>query len=399
MFHGIGSAAGQPAGGRRYGLNSIATGPYRVILADSEAVPREEWLRARKPAICSSDYPQIVGLSSFGTAIDIFEDKIEPEQVSGAISLEQKFRFDIGHALEPVILTTIAANIHARPIRDKRLVESTLYPYMRNDVDGLFEMLEDRVIQGVPFSKGDVIMFEGKTTNYISFMEWRESPSPAHVAQSKHGMLVRGLRWAIIGYWKGNNLQTDLVYHLVPLTEVDIATIPLVCREFFEHSVNPKIPPNAALGPYAAEFKKALLRHYSGVGPRKNAELKLPYHTQPLFEQALSIRAKHSALNEQMKELEIERDKIDAQFISMLGAGYKTGVLDSIYRTFTASISSSTSPVVSSENLERLRQEDPKVYDDLVKQGFITQRKRESFTVRCIQKSATTTKTRGRTEK
>lgn len=375
-------------------MKNVTTGPFRVIIQDTETIPREEWLRARKPAICSSDYPQIVGLSSFGTAIDIFEDKIEPNRISSEITLEQKFRFDVGHALEPVVFMTLAENFGARAIRDKRLVESTLYPYMRNDVDGLFVMKEDRVIQGVPFNKGDIIMFEGKTTNYINFKDWQYSPSPAHVAQSKHGMLVRGLKWTIIGYCKGNNLRTDVAFHLVPLTDEDEEIIPLVCREFFEVNIAAKVPPVTALGPYAAQFKKSLLRYYSGEAPRTRGELKLPYHTQPLFEKALDIRAQLTALNAQVERLETERDKIDAQFISMLGAGYKTGVLDSIYRTFTASISSSSSPVVTSENLERLGLEVPELYDELVQKGFITQRKREVFTVRCKQKKATTSRKR-----
>jgi hypothetical protein len=209
-------------------------------------------------------------------------------------------------------------------------------------------------------------------------------------------MLVRGLRWTIIGYCKGNNLQTDLVYHLVPLTAEDEESIPLVCKEFFEKHVKPQYPPDSALGPHAAEFKKSLLRYYSGEGLRKVAELKLPYYTQSLFEEALGVREELSAANAQVKLLESKRDKIDARFISMLGSGYKTGVLDSIYRTYTASVSSSTSPVVTSDNLERLQLEEPQIYADLVDRGFITQRSRETFTVRCKQKKATTSKKKRR---
>ena len=107
---------------------------FTVVLEDSEAVPREVWLKERKKAICGSDYPAIVGLSGFKTPVDIFEDKIDPNKISETVTLETKFRFDIGHALEPVILETIARAIGATPIRDKRMVESSVYPYMRVDV-------------------------------------------------------------------------------------------------------------------------------------------------------------------------------------------------------------------------------------------------------------------------
>lgn len=92
--------------------------------------------RAEK-AVCASDYPAIVGLSSFKTPVDIFEDKIDPDAISEEVTLGTKFRYDIGHALEPVILETIALEIGAIPVRDKRMVESTRYPYMRADIDGL----------------------------------------------------------------------------------------------------------------------------------------------------------------------------------------------------------------------------------------------------------------------
>ena len=60
---------------------------FKVILQDTEAVSREIWLKERKKAVCASDYPAIVGLSSFKTPVDIFEDKIAPNAISEEVTL------------------------------------------------------------------------------------------------------------------------------------------------------------------------------------------------------------------------------------------------------------------------------------------------------------------------
>ena len=367
--------------------------PFIVVLEDTEAIPHEEWLRERKLAVCGSDYPAIVGLSGFKTAIDIYEDKIDPHAVKSEITLEEKYRFDIGHALEPVILETIATEIAARPIRDKRMVESTLYPYMRVDIDGLFQMMEDRVVCGQLFKKGELILFEGKTCSYSKYMAYKEAAGNDHIAQSKFGMLVRGLKHCIIGYsCGGNSLQRDLVYHVCELTKEDQETIPLVVREFWEEHVLKQVPPTEALGPYASEFKKALIRHY-----RKNAindcqVFQFPAHAAEVFRQSLSIREEISQMNAELKRKEAERDNVELPLIAMLGNQYQSGVLESVYRSYNASFSKTERRTITSDNMERLQKEQPEMYNQLVEGGFITTSISNTFTVRSKQKKSRTQK-------
>ena len=364
--------------------------PFIIIMADTTVVDRKDWLRERKKAVCSSDYPMLVGLSNFGTAIDLYEDKIDPDKIESTIALRQKFRFDFGHAIEPVVLNVVAENIGAVGIIDKSMAESTLYPYMRNDCDGIFVMKSERVVQGVLFQKDAKILFECKTVNHAAFKECRLNPKPDHVAQTKHGMLVRGLEWGIIAYCKGNDLENDVVYHLVPLTKEDKKIIPLICEEFFEGNVIPLVPPTRALGPNASEFKKALIRYCTRSGELPVAVLRLPGHTQTLFEQGLAIQEELSALNAQVKAKEGERDKIHTEFIAMLGETYQKGVLDSIYQTYEANLSTSSSPKMSSDSMARLKEEKPELFEDLVKQGYITHSMRSTFKLKRIVKKSRT---------
>ncbi len=365
--------------------------PFTVIAEDTEAMPRKDWLRERKSAVCGSDYPALVGLSGFQTAIDIYEDKTDPNAIESEITLADKYRFDIGHAIESIMHEAIALDIEAMAIRDKRMVESTLYPYMRVDIDGLFLIKKDCVVCGYLFNEGDLVLYEGKTTQYSKFMDYRETPAPAHVAQCKFGMLVRGLTHCVIGYsCGGNNLSRDLAYHVVELTEEDRETIPLVVKEFWEDNVLALTPPTEALGPYASDFKKALIRHYGKTAKNDGEILRFPVHMQETLKRAMAVRGELTAINAQMRIKEAERDAIDAPLIAMLGDQYQTGVLESIYTMYKAAFSVSERETVSADNILRLRDEMPEEYKKLLAAGIITTSVTRTFSVRSKKKKART---------
>ena len=376
-------------------MQKILTGPYKVILGDSEAVSREEWLKERKKGVCSSDFPQVVGMSSFGSAVGVYEDKINPEVVETEVTESQKFLFDFGHAVEPKLHERIASLIRATAVRDKRMVESTRFPYMRNNCDGLFLFEDDITMysvtntESVRFKKDDIIMFEAKTSHWTLFDRWDEirmGPLPEHVAQCKHGMITRGFDWCVISYCRGSSLERDVVYHLIGLTDEDRITIPVLCENFFEGHVLSKIPPVESYGSKAEVFKKALIAHYQKDPAPRKPEIKLPAHTLPLFERRLEIDEQIKNIKMQDESAKIERDKIDSQLISLLGAESQKGVLESLYRVFTASVSTSSTPTVTTESLERLKAEEPKLYQTLADIGIITVKYRSSFKVSCKQK-------------
>ncbi len=366
---------------------------FIVILQDTEAVSREIWLKERKKAVCASDYPAIVGLSSFKTPVDIFEDKIDPDAISEEVTLGTKFRYDIGHALEPVILETIALEIGAIPVRDKRMVESTRYPYMRADIDGLFVMNKDRVICGTQFYKGEQILFEGKTTSFTKFMDYRKAPDPAHVAQSKFGMLVRGLDHCIIGYsCGGNNLDSDLVYHICHLTDEDRETIPMIVKDFWEKNVMTRTPPSEALGPYASSFKQALIRYLGKTAANDGQVLQLPLYAAPIIQNSLAIREEISRRRSEIRELEEKRDSIELPLVNLLGDKYQSAILESTYQQFRIGFSVSERESLTAESLARLKKEQPLLYETLVAQGYIQTNISRSFSVKSKEKKMRTTR-------
>ena len=51
--------------------------PYEpIVITDTTDLPRDEWLAYRKTGIGGSDVAAILGISPFGTARDIYYDKL-----------------------------------------------------------------------------------------------------------------------------------------------------------------------------------------------------------------------------------------------------------------------------------------------------------------------------------
>lgn len=372
--------------------------PYAVIIEDTENITRKQWLQARKPYVCGSDSPIAAGLSHFNTPVGLYEDKIDPNVHDDEyIDAELKFRLDCGNALEPVIHKHIGYQINAKHIRDKSMCVSTIYSHMACDIDGLYEMLGDRVIQGVHFKEGDILLYEGKTTNAVQYAEWRWVPPAMYVMQCKHNMIVRGLRHCVLGISRGtNDLKNDVCYHLIALTEEDERVIPLICQEFMENCVQKRTPPSEAVGPYVSEYKRALIAHLTKYTKPDGATLKLPTGLIRTLDDSLKAREELAALNAQVRVKESERDAIELPLVAALGDKYQYGELDTLYRTIKIGYTIAQWPVVTSDNLSRLERENTELYGQLVKEGYITDRVDRKFTVRARQKKATTYKQRGK---
>ena len=358
---------------------------FRTILEDTENVSREVWLRERKKAICGSDFPVLLGLSTFRTAVDLFVDKTNPDEISEEVSLLSKYRLDIGHALEPVMLGTIGLELGAIPIRDKRMVESIQYPYMRVDIDGIFMMQQPRRVSGVDLAAGELVLFEAKTVSKKKFYQHLAAPDLGHVAQCKFGMLVRGMTHCILAYSNGgNNLSEDLIYYCVSLTDEDRQRIPLILHEFWEN-VQKGIPPTEPMEADTTAFKKSLIRYYS-AGPKSDEDAQIPTYLLPTIQKSLEIRQEISKLNELLKAKEQERDLNELPLVEFLGNKSNAGVLESALTVYRAGYTVTNRRSVNADGLDRLKEEHPEVFDLLSKEGYIQSSSSRSLYVKSKEK-------------
>jgi len=149
---------------------------------------REEWLKWRKGGVGSSDSPIIAGVSKFKTALELYEEKINPE-----IKEESNYITDLGNEIEPQIRNWFELN------EDKSfppaLLEMDEHPWMRASLDGLNKeskiMLEIKLV-----GKDDFALIQAGTC------------PPQYLPQAQKGLLVSGADvCAIVGYLfqKGDN--------------------------------------------------------------------------------------------------------------------------------------------------------------------------------------------------
>lgn len=358
------------------------TNPFTVICNDTRKIPREEWLLLRKQGIGMSDFPALLGLN--GTPMAVFNEKRNPSVEEKDLTLSDLFRLKFGNALESVMHEIMAINLGADAIVDKRMFRSTITPYMLGNIDGLFRLRHDTVIQGVFFPADTLLLFEGKTTNFFLFDKSRQGSLPHHVAQCKAGMIVRGVDAAILVVARGNDLEKDLVYHLIQITREDREIIPMIIHDFWVEHLLTGIAPDIVPGPCATAMKNELLRFYTKTLSDDEGEtLLLPRSSHPIIQQALQIRGEIAEMEAILREKKQARDEMDVYLIDHLKDKGRKAVLNCGPRTYTVGYQNTGKKEdITSANMDRLKREMPDIYRNLVDEGIITQPNSKMFYVR-----------------
>jgi predicted phage-related endonuclease len=76
-----------------------------VVLSRPVTTPylRRQWLARRRKGLTATDIPVLFGLSPWRTPLDVWLSKVRPQEEE-----EQAYRYDKGHALEPVLAAEYA---------------------------------------------------------------------------------------------------------------------------------------------------------------------------------------------------------------------------------------------------------------------------------------------------
>ena len=130
-------------------------------------------------------------------------------------------------------------------------------------------------------------------------------------------------------------------------------------------------------------------------GQKSGAVLQFPLYVADLIRQSLQVRDELSQLNALVKSKEAERDSIELPLVGLLGDQYQSGVLESIYASYTAKINTTERKTLNAENMTRLKEEHPEIYQTLIDEGYITTSVSRSLSVRSKAKKAKTKRKRG----
>lgn len=214
---------------------------------DSE--DRKIWLETRTNSIGGSEIGMIAGISDYGSALTVFNDKL---------GLSKKFNGNshtvYGNRMEPIIRyyiqedfqkdTGIKLTTYEYPFMmiDKEI------PYLSANIDGLAKTDEDYVywenrdtgeIKYIP--KDKYIGIEIKTAGEFLKKMWEGDEIPGtYLAQIYHYMGITGLDYFLIIYQMGKEFK----WKVIPRNDDDIKALREIGKDFWENHIITKIPPD-----------------------------------------------------------------------------------------------------------------------------------------------------------
>ena len=276
-------------------LDALAS--FAQGFADGKALTREQWLEERGRGIGGSDAPVVLGLSPWKTRLELWGEK------SGTIPAPvlDSDAVEMGHELEPIALRRYAKK-SGRPAvawPSTLIVQHAdpAFPWALCTPDGLtFD--RDRGLG----------LVQVKTTGEYNRDDWEEGV-PLHVeAQVQHEMEVTGATWATVVVLIGG--RSIKWFDLVPLPGF-VAVMLEREADFWSHVVERRQPVVTAHD--AAVGQKELGRTLAKLHGDDNGDTVL------LGSEAVAWDERLRAIKEEQKELQAERETLEALIVSRIG--------------------------------------------------------------------------------
>lgn len=277
---------------------------------DSE--DRKIWLETRTNSIGGSEIGMIAGISDYGSALTVFNDKL---------GLSKKFNGNshtvYGNRMEPIIRyyiqedfqkdTGIKLTTYEYPFMmiDKEI------PYLSANIDGLAKTDEDYVywenrdtgeIKYIP--KDKYIGIEIKTAGEFLKKMWEGDEIPGtYLAQIYHYMGITGLDYFLIIYQMGKEFK----WKVIPRNDDDIKALREIGKDFWNNNILTKIPPDPTGNKKETEQinEQQTLNDDTEINISEN---KLSYY---------------KALGDEIKELETKKEQVKQEIFLEMGNSKK----------------------------------------------------------------------------
>ena len=160
------------------------------VLVKTADLSRADWLKWRTKGIGGSDASVIAGINPYKSVYQLWKEKtgqIEPEE-------EENDFTHFGTILEPIVKKEFMARTGLKVRAKRMLLQSSEYPFMLANVDGVCEHPE----------LGTCI-FEAKTASAYKAGEWEDTIPDEYMCQVQHYMAVTGYQGAYIAVLIGGN--------------------------------------------------------------------------------------------------------------------------------------------------------------------------------------------------
>lgn len=152
---------------------------------------REEWLKARERGLGASDSGTIIGVNSWKTTVQLFEEKVgirQPEDISNNPKVK------LGHDEEPLIRALFALENPQYEV----IYESAYKMIFHDEHDFIFATLDGELIERATGRKG---ILEIKTTEIMRPEQWKEWDGripDSYYSQVCHQLIATGWDFAVL---------------------------------------------------------------------------------------------------------------------------------------------------------------------------------------------------------
>ena len=245
---------------------------------------REEWLKSRKTGIGSSDSSQLLGVSTYGTTLNVYLDKINPE-VDTNMSESQR----IGLELEPAIIESTARRwVEQNPGDEVKVIpaEGTYqhekYPHLLATPDAFLSI------------NGDLVDLSCKSTRLHEEYEDDNLPDHARV-QSLHMMeVIPELKFSVVGALL--LFKPEIVLRTVEKDEQIQQAITEAGNNFWLNHVQKQIPPS---------LEEASYQSITQLYPQDDgSEIILPEDIRQMVIEHRKLAAEEKRFKEAKKEVQ-----------------------------------------------------------------------------------------------
>jgi putative phage-type endonuclease len=261
------------------------------VLALTNEMSREEWLKARKAGIGGSDAAAIAGLNKWKSPVAVYLDKIgqSPEEDTAGESAYW------GTVMEDIVAHEFSKRTGLKVRRRNAILTHPEHSFMLANVDRLIVGKQEGL--------------ECKTASEYLKDEWKDDEIPAqYLIQCQHYMAVTGYEaWWIAVLIGGNKF----IYKKIERDEELIQYLIDIEKNFWENHVLKEIPPMFDGSDASSELLKVM---YPEAVPE--TEIELSPEANKLIEALDQV-------NEELKQLETQKKEYENQIKAMMGENEK----------------------------------------------------------------------------
>lgn len=266
------------------------------ILASTENMSKDDWLKYRNKGIGGSDVSVICGINKYKSTVELWMEKTN--QIDAKEAGEAAFW---GNIMEPIIREEFTRRSKIEVSIVNAILQHSKYDFMLANLDGV---INDPIA-------GECI-FEAKTASVYKQDAWEDDRVPEeYMLQIQHYMAVTGYNRTFIAVLIGGN---QFKYKMIEKDDEIISMLIKIENDFWQHVINRTPPP--------MDGSEASTKLLNKLYPNSCDALKVA-----LPEEAIDLITQYTISKEQEVEAGEKKDEATNKLKALLGDN-ECGVID-----------------------------------------------------------------------